>query len=157
MKTMVLGVGNPILQDDSIGLHIVESLKTKITDLTVVVETAFTGGLNLLDSIQGYEKLIVVDSVKNKSKNTGDVDRFTLQEVTGIYSSNPHDVSFPEAMELARNLGMDDLPSEIIIIGVVVNHDPEFGEELSHTVREAIPKAVSLILCELQQNRRKNT
>ncbi|MBN1280878.1 MAG: hydrogenase maturation protease [Candidatus Thermoplasmatota archaeon] len=153
MKTMVLGVGNPILQDDSIGLHVAQYVKERIDDPTVHVDVAYTGGLNLLDVVQGYDSVILIDAIRDTTKKNGTVERLPLPEGKTVYSCNPHDVSFAEAMTLARNLGVESCPHTIVIIGIVVNQTPEFGEELSTEIERAVPVAAQLVLTELKRGK----
>jgi hydrogenase maturation protease len=152
MKTIVLGVGNPILKDDGVGVHVIDALRKHITDPFVTLETASTGGLNLLDVIRGYEKVILIDAVKLPGSPPGKVKRFLLSDFQTVHSCNPHDVSLSEALQLAKQLGEQQLPSMIILIGITVNTIYEFGEQLSKEVAVAIPTAVNLVLKELENN-----
>jgi hydrogenase maturation protease len=149
MKTIVLGVGNPILQDDGVGLHVIDALRQQLTNPMVTIDTASTGGLNLLDMIRGYEKVILIDAVKQKDTVPGEVKRFILSDFHSAHSCNPHDVSLTEALHLAKQLGEKHLPSKIILIGITVNNTYEFGEQLSSEVSLAVPTAVAMVLEEL--------
>ena len=72
MKTIVLGVGNPILQDDGVGIHVANQLKQHVNHPNVTIDEALTGGMNLLDLITGYDKAILIDAVNiKKMKKTG--------------------------------------------------------------------------------------
>jgi len=150
MKTLVLGVGNPILQDDGVGLHVIEELRHTVHNPNVILDTAYTGGLNLVDQIRGYDSVIIVDAIKQKDSNVGDVKRFRLNDQPTVHSSNPHDVSLAEAVHLAQQLGDIALPKNIIVIGIVVQNTLDFGEQLSDEVQRAIPTAVHMILTELK-------
>lgn len=150
MKTIVLGVGNPILQDDGVGIHVIEALRQQLNTQKVTLETASTGGLNLLDLIRGYEKVILVDAIKQDTSEPGEVKRFSLSDFQSVHSCNPHDVSLSEALHLAEQLGEKHLPSKIILIGITVNTSYEFGEGLSRKVSSAIPAAVAMVLEELK-------
>ncbi len=66
MKTIVLGVGNPILQDDGVGIHVINELRAHLKDSRVTLDIAYTGGMNLLDMIRGFDKVILVDAVKQE-------------------------------------------------------------------------------------------
>lgn len=150
MKTVVLGVGNPILRDDGVGIHVVNQLKEHINDPNVTIDEALTGGMNLLDMIQGYDKAILIDAIKMKNGRNGEVKRFLLSDFSSVHSCNPHDVTFLEALRLAEKLGEDRIPREIVVIGIVLEEMPlEFGEQLSSTVAAAVPKAVEMTLSEL--------
>ncbi|MCX6671543.1 MAG: hydrogenase maturation protease [Euryarchaeota archaeon] len=150
MKTIVLGVGNPILQDDGVGLHVIDALRQRMNNPMVTIETASTGGMNLLDMIRGYEKVILIDAVKQNHSKPGEVKRFLLSDFHTVHSSNPHDVSLSEALHLAKQLGEKHLPSKIILIGITVNNTYEFGEHISREVAAAVPTAVALVLEELK-------
>ena len=58
-KTLVFGVGNELLTDDGIGPQLVKQLKDDISSDNIYFETAFVGGLEILDFIQGYESLLM--------------------------------------------------------------------------------------------------
>jgi hydrogenase maturation protease len=150
MKTIVLGVGNPILQDDGVGIHVINELREHLKDSRVILDIAYTGGMNLLDMIRGFDKVILVDAVKQEGSKTGEVKRFSLTEAPAVHSCNPHDVSLSEALLLAKQLGEEHLPQEIVVIGIVVKNTIDFGEQLSREVASAVPTAVSLVLTELK-------
>jgi hydrogenase maturation protease len=150
MKTLVLGVGNPILQDDGVGLHVIDELRRQLHDSNVVIDTAFTGGLNLLDLIRGYDNVIMVDAIKQEDSRAGEVKRFVLNDQPTVHSSNPHDVSLSQALHLAQQLGDLSLPKNIVVIGIVVKNTLDFGESLSNEVQRAIPTAVHMVLSELK-------
>lgn len=148
-KTIVLGIGNPILRDDGVGIRVVEKLKSQFHDEHVTMDVAYTGGMNLLDLVRGFDKVILVDAIIMERARTGEVKRLLLPEAPAVHSSNPHDISFSEALLLARKLGEHRLPKEVIVIGIVVKETRQFGEQLSNEVSSAIPGAISLILTEL--------
>ena len=157
MKTIVLGVGNPILCDDGVGIHVARQIKEKISDPNVIVDEAITGGMNLLDLILGYDKAILIDAVNIKDADVGEVKRFPLSSLSTTHSNNPHDVSLMEALELAEKLGETRIPKEIIVIGIVLKEIPYvFGEKLSPEIARAVPKAVKMALSEIEKIRINN-
>ena len=157
MKTIVLGVGNPILRDDGVGIHVAREIKEKIKDPNVFVDEAITGGMNLLDLMTGYDKAILIDAVNIKDKNVGEVLSFPLSSLPTAHSDNPHDASLMEALELAKKLGQDNIPNEIIVVGIVLKEIPYvFGEKLSPEIARAVPKAVKMTLSEIEKIRINN-
>ena len=152
MKTIVLGVGNPILCDDGVGVHVAKQLKQHIQDPNVTIDEALTGGMNLLDLILGYDKAIIIDAVKTKNAQVGEVKRFPLKNFSSVHSCNPHDVSLLQAIKMAEKLGENRIPREIVVIGILMNEMPcEFGEKLSEKVAAAVPKAVEMTLTEISK------
>jgi hydrogenase maturation protease len=153
MKTIVVGVGNPILRDDGVGIHVANKLKQHINHPDVTIEEALTGGMNLLDLILGYDKAILIDAVNIKNAKNGEVRRFLLSDLSTSHSNNPHDVSLLEALKLAERLGEKRIPSEIVVIGIVLKEIPYvFGDKLSSKIAAAVPKAIKLALSEIEGN-----
>ncbi len=65
MKTLILGLGNPLVTDDSVGLRVVEQLKPLLADRAdVEVSEDYWGGLRLMERMIGFERAIVVDAIQ---------------------------------------------------------------------------------------------
>ena len=157
MKTIVIGVGNPILQDDGVGIHVANQLKQHVNHPDVTFDEALTGGMNLLDLILGYDKAILIDAINIKNARNGEVKRLLLSDFPSIHSNNPHDVSLLEALNLAERLGEKRIPNEIVIIGIVLKEIPYvFGDQLSSKIAAAVPQAVKLTVSELEKNMNKS-
>jgi len=153
MKTIVLGVGNQILGDDGVGIHVTNELKKHVNDPNIIIDDAVTGGMNLLELILGYDKAIIVDAVKTNEGKAGEVKRIPLGDFSTMHSCNPHDVSLVEAIEVAKKMGETRIPKEIIIIGIMMKEIPcEFGEKLSEKINAAVPKAVDMTLNEIKED-----
>jgi len=153
MRTIVLGVGNPILSDDGVGIHVAKDLKNQINHPSITIDEALTGGMNLLDLILGYDKAIIIDAIKTKNTKNGEVRKFSLSDISTVHSCNPHDVSLLEAVEMAERLGEKRIPCEILIIGISMDKIPcEFGETLSKNIAAAVPKAVEMVMNELKKD-----
>ena len=152
MKTIVMGVGNLILGDDGVGIHIANEIKKKVKDSNIKIEEAVTGGMNLLDLILGFDKAIIIDAVKSDNNEHGNVKRIPISNFNTMHSCNPHDVSLIEAIEMARRIGETRIPREIVIIGIMMEKIPyEFSEKLSDKIAAAVPIAVKMTLDELQK------
>jgi hydrogenase maturation protease len=153
MKTIILGVGNQILGDDGVGVHIANELKKHIQNPDVTIDEAITGGMNLLDLILGYDKVIIIDAVKTETGENGEVKRIPLNDFSTLHSCNPHDVSLVEAIEMAKKMGETRIPKEIIVVGIMMKQIPcEFGEKLSNNIAAAVPKAVEMTLNEIKND-----
>ena len=153
MKTIILGVGNKILGDDGVGIHVTDELKKYVKDPNVTIDDAVTGGMNLLELLLGYDKAIIVDAVKSNEGKIGEVKRIPLDNFSTMHSCNPHDVSLIEAIEVAKKMGEERIPQEIIIIGIIMKEIPcEFKENLSESIEAAVPKAVEMTLNEIKND-----
>ena len=152
-KTIILGIGNPILRDDGVGIHVADELKKQIDDPNVKIDSAFTGGMNLLDMIIGHDRAILIDAVKIRDKKSGEVNMFKLGELSAFHTANPHDLSPPQAIEMAKRLGETRIPDEIKLVGINLGELPcDFGENLSPEIKNAVPKAVELVKEEVKKN-----
>jgi hydrogenase maturation protease len=155
MKTIILGIGNPILGDDGVGIKVVRELKKHVKDPDVKLDEAATGGINLLDQIIGFDKAILVDTIKNKSIRNGEIKRLSLGELSSFHSFNPHDIGLPEACKLAKRLGETRIPHDITIFGIALDKmQYEFGEELSEEISKTVPKTVDMIMSELDDDKK---
>jgi hydrogenase maturation protease len=151
MKTIILGVGNQILGDDGVGVHVANELKKHIKNPDITIDEGITGGMNLLDLILGYDKAIIIDAVKAKDGKNGEVKKIPLNEFSTIHSCNPHDVSLSEAINMAKKMGENRIPKEILIVGILMKEIPcEFKEKLSEKIAKAVPKAVKIVLNEIR-------
>jgi hydrogenase maturation protease len=151
MKKVILGVGNLILGDDGVGIHVSRQVKEQINDPDITIDEAITGGMNLLDLLVGYDKAIIIDAVKSEKAEKGEVKRIPLDDFNTMHSCNPHDVSLIEAINKTKKLGETRIPTEIIIIGIMMKQIPcEFGENLSKDIAAAVPKAVEMTLNEIK-------
>ncbi len=156
MKTIILGIGNQILGDDGVGVHVANELKKHIPHHSdILIDEATTGGMNLLDLILGYDKAILIDAVKTDSGTEGTVQRIPLHDFSTMHSCNPHDVSLIEAIQLARTMGETRIPLDIVVIGILMKKIPcEFTESLSKHIATAVPKAVEMTLNEIKEDRK---
>jgi hydrogenase maturation protease len=153
MKTIILGVGNQILGDDGVGVHVSNELKKYVKDPNITIDEAITGGMNLLELILDFDKAIIIDAVKTGNGKNGDVKKISLKDFSTIHSCNPHDVSLFEAIKMAKKMGETRIPKEIIIIGILMKKIPcEFSEKLSSKILDAVPKAITLILNEIKKD-----
>src|SRR5512136_2152171 len=100
MKTIILGVGNEILGDDGVGVHVANELKKHIKNPEITIDEGITGGMNLLELILGYDKAIIIDAVKTEDGRNGEVKKIPLNEFSTLHSCNPHDVSLSEAISM---------------------------------------------------------
>jgi hydrogenase maturation protease len=146
--TLILGLGNPLLGDEGIGVRVVEELRgLELPDGVSVVEGG-TAGLRLIGLMEGYQRVIIVDAA-DMGRSPGQVVRFTPSEArfkTAEASLSLHQIGLGEVLALAEALEV--IPAELIIIGVQPGRIEE-GVGLSPDVEGAIPQIVRMVLDEL--------
>ena len=146
-RTIVVGVGNPILGDDAVGILVVRELKNRSKDFDIVIEEAYTGGLNLLDIIVGYDRAILVDAISLPDKKIGEVLLLDPKEIPSAHSTNPHNVSLKEALDIAARIKDWVIPERMDLVAINIKPTFDFSSELSPEVEKAIPKAI----CEVEK------
>ena len=63
MKTMVIGLGNPILGDDGVGWKVAEEVRKQLPcDMSVNVDCLSVGGISLMEHLIGYDRAILIDA-----------------------------------------------------------------------------------------------
>jgi hydrogenase maturation protease len=142
-RTLVLGLGNPILSDDAVGLEVARRLKAELAGVPgVEVDEDFNGGLRLMERLAGYDRAVIVDAIVSGAA-PGTVHLLTAGDMPTQRTVCAHDVSLPTALALGRRSGLH-LPetSEIHVIAVEAADVMTFSEELTPAVAAAVPLAV---------------
>jgi len=153
VKTLLLGMGNPILSDDAVGIRLAGALAERLgprPDLDVI-EECYVGGLNLIDVIAGYDRVVVFDSIMTADGVPGTwyaFDARALRETLNL--RNVHDANFATALELGRTMGMH-LPAddEIHVFAVEVAETATFSETMSDALEAAFPELAAEIGAEV--------
>jgi hydrogenase maturation protease len=150
LKTLVLGLGNPILCDDSAGYQVAMSLKEKLDMPGVDIKEAGLAGLDFLDLITGYDRVIVIDAIQTEKGKPGNIYRFGPDSLTLTrHSSTTHNINIATAIELGKKLKLK-LPKEITIFAIEVEDVSTFTEECTPVVKKAVPHCVTMVMRELQ-------
>lgn len=156
MKTILIGLGNPVLTDDGVGVKIAYEVEKALQpdipkDLTIT--EASVGGLRLMELLIGYDRVILVDAIKTGHHSAGTIHKMTLEDLRAIsptqHSSSAHDTSLITALDTAAILGFH-VPKEISIYAIEVENILEFSEESTPAVAAAIPKVTTAILEEIR-------
>jgi hydrogenase maturation protease len=151
MKTLVIGLGNPILGDDGVGWRVVEEIARKTADRNdVEVDTISLGGLSLMERLTSYERVILVDSLFSGQKPIGTVSLFLLNELPDLSSGHTtavHDTSLRNALSVGRSMEIP-LPrdEDVHIVAIEAEKVYDFSETLSPPVEAAVPIAVEAVL-----------
>ena len=170
-KTLVIGLGNPILGDDGVGWKVAETVKERLNTEThfrlpvrpigtksihylspVEVDFLSLGGLSLMERLLGYERAIIVDSMETGQSPVGSVRTFplaSLPDPMAGHSASAHDTSLINALKTAESIGAD-IPKRVDIVAVEAQNVYDFSEELSPPVAAAVSEAVQAVLDLLQ-------
>ncbi len=152
MRTLVLGLGNPILGDDAVGLRVARGVKARLPEGSQLdVDEDTWGGLRLMERLIGYDRAIIVDAIQTGSA-PGSLRWLPPGGIPTQRTASAHDVNLPTALSLGRQASAQ-LPDDahIHILAVEAASVDRFGEELSPEVERAVPRAVEEILTLLDQ------
>ena len=145
-SVLILGIGNTLLSDEGVGVHVVQRLLDEY-DCGKCVEIVDGGTLSftLAEPIARSDGLIVVDAARMHSP-PGSIKQFHDQEMDAYLSGNRqsvHEVSLTDLLDIARLT--DSLPRRRCLVGI----EPfslEWGEDVSEAVRPGVNQAVTEIL-----------
>lgn len=145
---LIVGVGNPILSDDGVGIHIVRELQKKFShNSNLEFDEMSTGGLSLAERFVDYRRVIMVDAFALQEGIPGEIYRLSIDNLkTTIHTYCAHDCNLATAFDiLKQELGSERMPEEVTVIGIEVEKIDEFSETLTETVQKAVPKAFAMI------------
>lgn len=155
-RTIVIGLGNPLLGDDGVGWRVADEVESRLRIARedgreipdVEIERLGVGGLRLMECLTGYSAAILVDAAEFPDRPIGEVrscDFEDLADYAAGHLDSAHDASLRTALALGRRLGAT-LPESIHAVTVQAVRTDEFSEELSPAVSAAIPAAASAVV-----------
>jgi hydrogenase maturation protease len=150
MRTLIIGLGNPLVTDDSVGLRVAVELRECLAgrDDVAIVED-YCGGLRLMERMAGYEQAIVIDAIVTGA-TPGTIHRLAAGDMPTQRTASSHDMTLPTALTLGRQAGLRlPLDADILILGVEAEDVVNFGETCTPAVAAAVPQAVGEVLAAL--------
>lgn len=146
-RTRVIGLGNPILTDDAVGLEVVRRLRARVPVASApcdIVE-AEVGGFELLEMLVGFERVILVDAVRFDDVEPGTVMSLQASDLrTSLRLRGVHDIDLPTVLQLGEKLGYA-MPTSVEIFAVQAKDTLTLGERLTPQVAAAVPDAVARV------------
>ncbi len=140
-KILVLGIGNILLNDEGIGIHVVSALEKDGYTKADLMDGG-TGGFHLLGFIQSYTTVVMIDA---------SLDDFPAGHVRVLKPKYAKD--FPKQLS-AHEVGLKDLLDaafllgnmpEIFLVAISVKDFQDMGMDLTPEVEAAIPEAVTQV------------
>jgi hydrogenase maturation protease len=157
VRVLVVGVGNILLKDEGVGVHVARKLQELALPNDVEVIDAGTSGLDILLLQENVERLIVIDATRAGNKAgtiykarlmAGEMEKLTQLFYRRAESKiSLHQIGLIEALAAARKLKR--APKEIVIIGVEPD-ECDLGLELTESVARSIPEVIKKVLEETE-------
>lgn len=158
MKVLVLGVGNPMLGDDSLGLHVARRLRKRIygkkLKVEVDVEESSLDWLTIAEKMIGYDEVILIDTVVvAEERLEGKIFKLDLKGLGAIneYSYMLHNLSLSTAIEIIRYISPEETPKKIFAILVGIRKPSEYSDKLSLMIKGMIPIIMKEVLNEISK------
>ena len=145
-SSIVIGIGNPVIADDAVGIAIARYLQPRLADREgITVSEVYNGGLELMEAMAGYDRAFLADAIVTGSL-PGTIFRLGIDEVAASRnSSTTHNGSLSVALELGR-LACLSLPGEVKIWAVEAGDLTSFQEGLTPEVELAVPVVAAEII-----------
>jgi hydrogenase maturation protease len=149
-RIVVLGLGNVLLKDEGVGIHVVHALQDSQPPPDVDLEV-IDGGTSpeALYLAEGADKVIVIDAVKGGS-GPGSVYRFRPTEISlddKDYLSL-HQIGILESLRIMEYMGKE--PKDTVVLGVEPK-EITWGLELSPELEHKVPQIVKLVMEEARR------
>lgn len=147
-RILILGLGNLLMGDEGLGVHAVRELEKRNLPAYVDVVDGGTPGLQILELMEGYDKVVIIDAV-DAGMEPGTILRFGSQDVTSEEvgaALSLHQEKVLRVLKLAEYLGRDLAP--VVIYGM----QPEamgWSAELSPAVLARLGSLVDTVEGEL--------
>lgn len=151
-RTILIGIGNPILSDDGAGIYTARAIKVLLKESNQwkidVVESS-VAGLELIDLVEGYGRAVLIDSAKTERFPSGQIYKLNIEDLD--HSDDPlniHLMGIRGALDFGKKIGRD-VPDSISIYAIEVSDNTTFGEELTPEVQKGLPDLVAQVLREI--------
>jgi hydrogenase maturation protease len=143
---LVLGIGSPFISDDQIGLRVAEAImRMDLPDTDV--DEASVSGLDLIEIIMDYKRVVIVDAITSREYEPGTVRVLDRGAFThAVHGTNPHEANVVTAFELGKKLEPERFPDDIRFVAIEAQNTYDISEEMTPPVKAALPLAVETVL-----------
>jgi hydrogenase maturation protease len=147
LRTLILGLGNPILSDDAAGLQAARRLYELMGSEDIDLVEAAVAGMQTVQLLSGYDRAVIIDVVQDEA-SVGEVWRLDTGDLESGSSTSSHGIGLGEALRLARLMGLP-VPEQILIYAIAAADTSTFGESLTPKLGKALPAIVRRIAADL--------
>ena len=142
----MLGIGNTLLTDEGVGVHVIKRLEARYRNLPMV--TFLDGGtlsFSLAGELASHDRLIVVDAAHTENP-PGSVVCFEALDMDRYLKGNRksvHEVGLGDLLDITRL--SEQYPEKAALVGIEP-FSMAWGELLSPVVEQAVPLAVDCVM-----------
>jgi len=146
-RALIVCIGNDLVADDGVGKAVYKELELSCLPTGTRLSYLGLGGIDLLEELDGEDRLVVVDAVQLGSA-PGTVH---ILDWAGLPYMEPrpvsgHGIGIREAIEVGRRLYPERSPQHIHLVGIEGKCFDQLGQGLTPEVETAVPSAVAAVL-----------
>ena len=148
-KILIYGIGNPYRCDDAVGIRAAEQLATKIKQSNIDVKWGSIDGVAILDEIEGYDRVIFIDSVRTEKGTPGTIYKMDPNSFRSSHSFSSHGIDFITALQFGKKVDLK-MPEKTDIYAVEIEDNTSYSEACTPNVAASIPELVQAIIEEIK-------
>ncbi len=139
-KIVIIGIGNLLLKDEGIGIHVINELEKYKLPSNVEIYDGGTGGFKLIDLMHGAKRVIFIDAVET-GKAPGTITTFKSEDVRSMYPKKKYSLHNTDLLEVIKMVELLEHPPEIEIMGIqpkTINYGTTLSRELTDSIHDII-------------------
>ncbi len=147
-KTVIIGIGNTLRNDDGVGPYILDKLREKNLPKDIRLVNLESATVDILNAIEGFSKVIIIDSMNFQSK-VGKIHEFKLDDLADNKKSfNLHNIDFKSLFLTAKKINRS--PDELKFYCIEIK-DTNYEQKLSAEVKKSGDILIKMLLDEVSK------
>ena len=144
-KTLILGIGNILMGDEGVGVHVVNEVAKRELPDDVVCLDGGTGSFNLLEPMQTAQRVVLIDATID-GERAGTV-RVLRPRFSKDYprTLTAHDIGLKDLIDAFYLLG--DKPN-VTLFAVSIDGYQDMTTELSHSLMHSVDLVAEMVVTE---------
>ncbi len=152
-QTAVLGFGNPVREDDGVGIYVIDELKKELGDQeNLSIFDMGTSAFEVLFKLKGHDRIILVDAVINTGEAVGTIYKLPASAIESEIKDDPmvflHSLKWDQALSYAKKMLGDDYPENIEVYLIAID-STKFNVGMTAEGKAGGDKIVKILLEEL--------
>lgn len=148
----MLGIGNPVLTDDGIGIIVAREIAKRHIP-GVDIDEATASGIEVMEMMLDYRKIVIVDATMFPDREPGEIMRLKEEDFSHtVHGSSPHGVNLTTAIALGRKTSPERMPGEIVFIAMQAEDVSTFSEKMTAKVEKKLPDFIDLVVKEIKKS-----
>ncbi len=146
-KTLVLGLGNILMGDEGVGVHVLREVEKRALPEGVECLDGGTGGFVLLEPLQNADRIVMIDAASDGNP-VGTITRMTPRFSSEYPPTlTAHDVGVKDLLDIFYILGGD---CEVVLFAITIDPHQSITLEMSAEIAKAAAEVVGLVVAELE-------